>query len=43
MVNDDIEKGVRSLLPDFLMVNSDNLCFSRGQIARLSPMRFGKQ
>ncbi len=43
MVNDDIEKGVRALLPDFLMVISDNLCFSRGQIARLSPMRFGKQ
>ena len=43
MVNDDIEKGVRGLLPDFLMVISDNLCFSRGQIARLSPMPFGRQ
>lgn len=39
MVNDDIEKRVRGLLPDFLMVFPDSLCFSRGQIARLSPMR----
>ena len=43
MVNDGFEKGVRGLLPDFIMVISDNSCFSRGQIARLSPMRFGKQ
>ena len=43
MVNNDIEKGGRGLLPDFIVVISDDLCFSRGQIARLSPMRFGKQ
>ena len=43
MVNNDIEEGVHGLLPDFVMVISDDLCFSRGQIARLSPMRFGKQ
>ena len=43
MVNNDIEEAVRGLLPDYTMVISDGLCFSRGQIARLSPMRFGKQ
>ena len=43
MVNDDLEKGARGLLPDFIILISDNLRFSRGQIARLSPMRFGKQ
>ena len=43
MVNNDIEKGGRGLLPDFIMVISDDLCFARGQIARLSPMRCGKQ
>ena len=43
MVNNDIEKSGRGLLPDFVMVISDDLCLSRGQIARLSPMRFGKQ
>lgn len=43
MVNDDIEKGARGLLRDFIILISDNQCFSRRQIARLSPMRFGKQ